>query len=79
MPVAQSSHLQTYEYEPVTQTLTIQFQNGAIYQYAQVPITEFYNMAQSGGTGAYFWAKIRDRYPTTKIVGGLANTNNRRR
>lgn len=66
--VAQSSHLQSYEYNPNSQVLTIQFVNGAIYQYAGVPITEFYNMAQSGGAGTYFWAKIRYQYPTTKIA-----------
>jgi hypothetical protein len=68
MPVAQSSHLQHYEYDNNTEVLTIQFQNGSIYTYANVPPTEFYNMAQSGGAGTYFWTKIRDRYPTTKIV-----------
>ena len=75
MPVAQSSHLQNYEYDPNTMTLTIQFTNGAIYRYAGVPATEFYNMAQSGGSGTYFWAKIRGRYPTQLITGGLFNTN----
>jgi hypothetical protein len=68
MKIAQSSHLQSYDYDPNTQTMTIQFVNGAIYQYAGVPITEFYNMAQSGGAGTYFWTKIRDKYPTQKIV-----------
>lgn len=68
--VAQSSHLQNYEYDANTQTLTIQFVNGAIYQYAGVPMTEFHNMVQSGGAGTYFWTKIRDKYPTTKIADG---------
>ena len=67
MPIAQSSHLQSYEYDPDTETMTITFQNGSIYQYSGVPITEFYNMAQNGGAGTYFHAKIRNRYPTTKI------------
>lgn len=66
--VAQSSHLQTYEYDPNTQVLTVQFVNGSIYQYSGVPITEFYNMAQSGGGGTYFHAKIRNKFPTTKIA-----------
>ena len=70
MPVAQSSHLQNYEYDPDTQVLTIQFVNGSIYRYDGVPATEFYNMAQSGGAGTYFCAKIKNRYPTTKITDG---------
>lgn len=69
MPTAQSSHLQHYEYDPESQILTVQFVNGSVYQYGGVPLTEFHNMAQSGGGGTYFWSKIRDKYPTTKIVG----------
>lgn len=67
MKIAQSSHLQSYEYEPDSQTLTIQFQNGTIYQYDQVPVNVFYSMVQSGGAGTYFHAKIRDQYPMRKI------------
>ena len=68
MRTAQSSHLQAYDYNPQTQTLTIQFQNGAIYTYDGVPETEYFNLQQAGGAGSYFWAKIRNRYPTQKIV-----------
>jgi hypothetical protein len=76
MPVAQSSHLQNYEYDPNTQTLVIQFVNGAVYRYDGVPLTEFNNLAQQGGGGVYFWTKIRGKYPTTLVTGGLNNTNN---
>lgn len=67
MPVAQSSHLENYDYDTDSQTLTVEFWNGTIYTYAGVPQHEFVNMQQSGGAGTYFWSKIRDRYPTTKI------------
>ena len=67
MRIAQSSHLQSYDYDRDNQTLTVQFVNGAIYQYANVPETEFFNLAQSGGSGTYFHMKIRGNYPTMKI------------
>jgi len=67
MPVAQSSHLQSYGYDPDSQILTIQFQNGTIYQYDSVPVNVFYAMAQSGGAGTFFHAKVRDHYPMRKI------------
>jgi hypothetical protein len=67
MPIAQSSHLQSYDYDPDTETLTIQFVNGSIYQYSGVPATEYWNMQQSGGSGSYFVAKIRNSYPYQKI------------
>lgn len=68
MRTAQSSHLQTYSYDPDTQTLTVEFQNGSIYQYTRVPANEYWNLAQSGGAGTYFWSKIRNHYPFQKIV-----------
>jgi len=67
MPIAQTSHLQSYDYDEDSQTLTIQFLNGAIYTYSGVPATEFWNLQQSGGAGTYFHAKIRNRYPTSKV------------
>lgn len=69
MNVAQSSHLQTYDYEPNSQVLTVQFANGSVYQYSGVPQTVFDTLQQNGGGGTYFWSKIRDQYPATKLVG----------
>jgi lysyl-tRNA synthetase class 2 len=77
MPVAQSSHLQAYEYDPASQTLTVQFTNGAVYTYAGVPETEYHNFAQSAGSGAYFHAKIRGQYRTTQLVGSMRNRSRR--
>ena len=68
--VAQSSHLQNYDYDPETQVLTIQFQNGAVYQYSGVPSFEFENLRQNGGSGTLFWSRIRDRYNFQKVSAG---------
>lgn len=67
MPIAQSSHLQSYEYDPDTQILTVQFVSGSIYQYFNVPHTEYWNLRQSGGSGSYFHDKIRTSYGYQKI------------
>ena len=67
MQIAQSSHLQAYDYDADSQTLTIQFQDGSIYKYANVPQTEYWQLQQTGGSGVYFSNKIRNRFPTTKI------------
>lgn len=72
MPVAQSSHLQSYEYDPESQTLQVTFVNGDIYQYYNVPQTEYWNLAQSGGSGAYFHSKIRMGYNYQKIFDASA-------
>lgn len=68
MRVAQSSHLQSYEYDEANQVLTIQFQNGSIYSYSQVPAHVYYTFVQNGGGGTYFWSKIRGQYPTARIA-----------
>jgi protein involved in polysaccharide export with SLBB domain len=77
MPVSQSSHLQAWEYEPNSQTLTVQFQNSAVYQYSGVPQTVVDAFAQSGGSGTYFHAKINQQYHTTKLTGGDSHKGRR--
>jgi hypothetical protein len=77
MPTAQSRHLLTYNYNANDSSLMIQFTNGAVYQYSGVPITEYHNLDHSGSKGTYFWAKIRDRYPTTLISGGVSTAKSR--
>lgn len=72
MRVAQSSHLQAYEYSQDSQLLTIQFVNGAVYQYYGVPFTEYWNLAQSGSPGEYFSSKIKGSYQTVRVADGAA-------
>ena len=68
MPVAQSSHLNSFDYDIGSQTLTIAFNNGSVYHYREVPLQEFENLKQAGSPGTYFWQNIRSKYGTTKIV-----------
>lgn len=69
MAIAQSSHLQTYDYDAESQTLTITFQNGSIYQYSGVSLPDFTKLVQAGGGGSVFWSTIRNKYPGQKLVG----------
>ena len=69
--VAQSSHLQAYDYDTESQTLMITFQNGATYQYSGVSLADFQELARAGGGGTVFWDRIRTKYPATKISGPL--------
>lgn len=70
MRVAQSSHLQQYEYDEKTQTLVIQFTNGAIYSYSGVDPNSYFSFAQSASPGQYFHSKIKGKYDTTNIAAG---------
>jgi hypothetical protein len=68
LAVAQSSHLQNYEYDASSQTVTITFVNGAVYRYSGVSFDDYNRLAQSGGSGTAFWAFIRNKYPAQKLV-----------
>jgi len=68
MPVAQSSHLQSYDYDTNSQTLTVEFTNGTVYQYPGVSLEDFNRLAQSGGGGTAFWAFIRNKYTGAKVA-----------
>jgi frataxin-like iron-binding protein CyaY len=69
MPIAQSSHLQAYDYDVESGVLTVTFQNGSIYQYSGVPPQDYQKLVSAGGAGATFWAVIRSKYEGAKISG----------
>lgn len=70
MPVAQSSHIQTYDYDPDTRTLTIQFTNGALYNYNGVDANTYYAFAQSNSPGSYFHTKIKGQFASVLLSPG---------
>ncbi len=58
MPVAQSSHIQHFSYDPESSTLTVEFVNGSVYSYAGVPQAEYDRFAQAGSKGTHLHAYI---------------------
>jgi hypothetical protein len=70
MRIAQSHHIQAYDYDPETKSLVIQFVNGSIYQYRGVDKSTYYNFVQSPSQGMYLHSKIRGQYPTDLLVSG---------
>jgi len=70
MRVAQSSHIQGYDYDEQSQTLTIQFTNGAVYNYGGVSPNTYYAFSQSSSPGQYFHSKIKGQFQTTNIAAG---------
>ncbi len=72
MQAMQSSHLNGIEYEEQSRTLTIQFVNGAMYSYANVPADVYWALKQQSSPGSYFHAKIKGRYESTLLVAGDA-------
>lgn len=74
MRAAQSSHLNQFEYHAPSQTLTVQFVNGAVYSYAQVPVTVYDTLQQTSSPGTYFHDKIKGVYSAQKIADGVTKS-----
>jgi lysyl-tRNA synthetase class 2 len=70
MRIAQSSHVQAHEYDPESQTLLVQFTNGAMYRYAGVDQTTYDSFSQSSSPGSYLHAKIKGSYPSEMVSAG---------
>ena len=58
--IAQSSHVQEYDFNPDTGRIVIQFVNGAVYQ-GRMSQTEYDSFHQSGSKGSYVQNNLRGR------------------
>jgi hypothetical protein len=73
----QSTHLNGGDYDPDTQTLMLQFVNGAVYRYTGVPQHKADTLFQSSSPGGYFHDHIRGQYTEVKIGEGSTRTGRR--
>ena len=63
-----SSNLSSVGYDPVTQTLEIEFHGGRVYQYSGVPESVHGGLMGAASQGSYFHENIRDKYPYRRIL-----------
>jgi len=61
-----SSVIRSFEYDPVSRRLAIQFVSGRRYHYDGVPEAVFDAMRRAPSKGRYFNKRIRDRFPATR-------------
>jgi hypothetical protein len=66
VPVS-SSNLASVGYEPTSQTLEVEFQNGSIYQYFGVPADVYQELLGASSKGSYFGRAIRNVYPYSRV------------
>ena len=57
-----SSHLQSYSYDPFTQTLTVVFNDDSVYKYFSVPQDVYQGLVDAPSHGIYFGQRIRLSY-----------------
>jgi hypothetical protein len=63
-----SSNLKSVGYDPYSQTLEIEFHNGGIYQYSQVPQSVYSGLMGASSRGEYFESHIKTGgYPFQKF------------
>ena len=65
-PVASSS-IVSAGYEPSSETLEIEFANGGVYQYYNVPPSIYEAFLNAGSKGLFFISQIKDRFPYARV------------
>lgn len=58
-----TSHvIRSYDYDPATQILRVEFHNGSVYKYQDVPEKVYQELKSAPSVGQYFNANIREKY-----------------
>lgn len=65
-----SSDLRSVGYDAETHTLEIEFHSGDVYQYFNVPESEYSGLMRAASKGSHFHAHIKDRYTYQRVRPG---------
>jgi KTSC domain len=69
MIAVQSSNLAAVDHDDWSDTLIIEFHNGGVYAYDNVPRSEYVGLLRASSHGGYFHAHVKNRYSCRKIAG----------
>ena len=64
-----SSNLSSMGYNPIIQTLEVEFNNGSVYQYFKVPQKVYRELESADSLGRYFSKNIRNEFPYERSNG----------
>lgn len=62
-----SSNIRSVGYDTDNQILEIEFNSGAVYQYSNVPNSEYEGMMNADSKGKYFHSNIKELYSFVKL------------
>jgi len=62
-----SSNISAIGYDADAQVLEVEFTNGSVYSYSDVPSGEYEGFINADSKGKYLHANIKDRYPFSKL------------
>ncbi|TAK87301.1 MAG: KTSC domain-containing protein [Aquabacterium sp.] len=65
-PVA-SSNIASIGYDATSETLEVEFTNGALYQYYNVPQALAEQLMQAGSKGQFLHYSIKNAYPFSRV------------
>jgi hypothetical protein len=67
MVSVESSQLQSAGYDENLQDLYIEFKNGTVYRYYDVPQTTFHQLEKADSPGSYFAVHIKGKFEYKKL------------
>ena len=62
-----SSNIRSVGYDPESSTLEVEFNTGSIYQYSNVPESEYEGLMNATSKGMYLNRNIKGRYQDVRI------------
>lgn len=62
-----SSNIASIGYDEATETLEVEFLNGSIYQYYNVPAGLYQQLMQEGSKGRFLNTYIKNAYPYSRV------------
>ncbi|MGA3052050.1 MAG: KTSC domain-containing protein [Chitinispirillaceae bacterium] len=66
LPVS-SSNLASVGYDPSSMTLEIEFKDGSLYQYFDVPVAVYQGLMNADSKGTFFSQNLRNDYRYTRL------------
>ena len=67
IPVANSSNIASVGYDPETQTMEVEFTNGNVYQYFDVPQAVYEELMRAESAGTFLNAQVKGVFRYTKL------------
>lgn len=65
--LVQSSNIRAIGYDPKTRVMQIQFHDGGVYDYADVPPSEHQALMTSKSIGGRFHSHIKSKYQSKRV------------
>lgn len=65
--LVESSNLESIGYDKEKQWLEVQFKNGTMYRYFDVPEIVFFELGKAESVGKYFHANVKNKYNFEKV------------